>query len=120
MLFYREFASGSLIPCRLDAGVVNATAYACLNLRGQLALAIINKDLQQDLHLNLLGDVFLRPSRTIVLQAPNAASRTDIRLGGQGLSDGSWNPVYSPRDRSSAVRVPKACAMLIEYEGISL
>jgi hypothetical protein len=120
MLFYREFASGSLIPCRLDAGGVNATAYACSNVRGRLALAVINKDLQQDLHLNLLGDVFLRPSRTIALQAPGADSRTDIRLGRQSLASGSWNPVYSPRDHSSAVLVPKTSSVLIEFEGVTL
>jgi hypothetical protein len=120
MLFYREFAAGSLIPCRLDAGGVNATAYACLNARGRLALAIINKDLQQDLHLSLRGDVFLRPSRTIALQAPSAESRTGIHLGGQSLAGGSWHPVYSQRNRSLAVQVPKTCAMLIEFEGVTL
>jgi hypothetical protein len=120
MLFYREFASGSLIPCRLDAGGVNATAYACFNARGRLALAVINKDLRQDLHLNLQGDVFLHPSRTIALQAPGADSKTDIRLGGQSLVSGSWNPVYSPRDHSSTVQVPKTSSLLIEFEGVTL
>jgi hypothetical protein len=120
MLFYREFASGSLIPCRFDAGGVNATAYACFNARGRLTLAVINKDLRQDLHLNLQGDVFLRPSRTITLQAPSADSKTEIRLGGQSLASGSWNPVYSPRDHSSAVHVPRTSSMLIEFEGVTL
>jgi hypothetical protein len=120
MLFYREFASGSLIRCKLDAGAVNATAYASLNPSGRLALAVINKDLKQDLHLNLQGEVFLRPSRAISLEAPHANSRSDIRLGGRAVANGNWNPVYSPRDRSGTVLVPKACAMLIEFEGVTL
>jgi hypothetical protein len=120
MLFYREFAPGSLIPCKLDTGGVNATVYACFNSRGRLALAVINKDLQQDLQLSLQGSVFLRPSRTLSLEAPHVDSRTDIRLGGQSVGSGTLNPVYSPRDRSGTVHVPKNSAMLMEFEGVTL
>lgn len=120
MLFYREFAAGSMVPCKLDAGAVNATAYACINARGRLALAIINKDLHHDLRLNLQGDAFLRPSRSIALEAPHADSTTDIRLGGRAVANGDWTPVYSHRDRSRVVDVPKTSALLIEFEGAAL
>jgi hypothetical protein len=118
MLFYREFASGSLIPCNLESGEVNATAYACLNSAGRLALAIINKDLEQDLDLKLKGEAFSHPSHAMALRAPRADSTTDITLGGQSLFDAAWHPSYSRRSNSANVRLGAASALLIEFEGV--
>jgi hypothetical protein len=120
MLFYREVASGSLTPCKFNPGGVNATAYACFSPGKRLTLAIINKDLKQDLHLKLDGDVFLQPSREITLQAPRADSRTNIQLGGQSFSGGDWHPVYSPRSPGAELLVPQTSALLIEFEGVCL
>jgi hypothetical protein len=120
MLVYREFASGSLTPCKFNPGGVNATAYACFSPGKRLTLAIINKDLKQDLHLKLDGDVFLQPSREITLQAPRADSRTNIQLGGQSFSGGDWHPVYSPRSPGAQLLVPQTSALLIEFEGVRL
>jgi hypothetical protein len=117
MLFYREFASGSIVPCRFNPAGVNATAYACLSPEQRWRLAIINKDLKQDLHLKLEGDGFSGPSREIALEAPRADSRTNVKLGGQSLSGNSWQPVYSPRKPSAELLVPRTSALLIEFEG---
>jgi hypothetical protein len=120
MLFYRKFASGALVPCKFDTGDVNATAYACFSPNRRLALAIVNKDLKQDLHVKLDGAVFRRPSRTIALEAPGADSKTGIKLGGRDVSDGAWHPVYSPRSADAELLVPRTSALLIEYDGVSL
>jgi hypothetical protein len=119
MLFYREFASGSLIPCRFDTGGVNATAYACLNSGGRLAVAILNKDVNQDLRLKLEGEL-QRPSRAIAMTAPSVASTTDIELGGQAVSQSEWRPAWQPRSLRTALVVPQASALLMEFEGVTL
>jgi hypothetical protein len=121
MLFYREFASGSLIPCRLDADDVNATAYACHNSDGRLAIAIINKDLERDLQLTLSGGVFTNPSREMTLRAPSVDSRTVVTLGGKGLStDGIWHGAYTPGTPGRELTIPRTSALLIEFDGVQL
>jgi hypothetical protein len=120
MLFYREFASGSMIPCKLESGGVNATAYACINTAGRLSLAIINKDLRRDLQLELNGAPFSRPSREMALRAPSAESRTDTTLGGQSLSEGAWHATYSSRIRGTEILIPRTSAYLLAFEGVTL
>jgi hypothetical protein len=120
MLFYRKFASGSLVPCRFDPGGVNATAYTCFSPNHRLALAIINKDLKQDLYVKLDGAVFRQPSRTITLEAPGADSKTGITLGGREVSDGAWRPIDSPRSPDAELLVPRTSAVLLEFEGVNL
>jgi hypothetical protein len=120
MLFFREFASGSIIPCRFDTGGVNATAYACLNSGGRLALAILNKDLHRDLHLNLDNELFQRPSAAIRMVAPDIASTIDVTLGDQAVSQGEWRPAWQVRSPLTTTVVPKASALLMRFEGVAL
>ncbi len=120
MLLWRCFASGSLIPCRFDAGGVNATAYACIDSKRRLALAILNKDLHRDLKLRLHGDVFNAASRQMALTAPHADSTSDVTLGGEAVSGGQWHPVWFPQARRTELLVPRASALLLEWEGVSL
>jgi len=119
MMFFREFASGSLIPCALNAGNANATAYACLNSSGRLALTIFNKDLEQDLDIELQGELLRRPSRTLALEAPGVTSKTGIRLGGRSISTSPWTPVYSQRAGRRFIHVPKTSALLLVFEGVA-
>lgn len=118
MLLWRAFAAGSMIPCRLDRGVVNATAYACLSTGGRLALAVINKDLYQDLHLKLEGDALRGTSQEIALQAPAVDSRSGVTLGGRSVVDGVWSPEWQPRGRRAEVVLPGTSALLIEFEAV--
>ena len=125
MLFFREFAAGSLLPCKFETGGVNATAYACLASSGRLKLAIVNKDLSQDLTVELNGPAFSGPNRQLALRAPGAESTTNITLGGQSVSaQEKWQANFTPprRDKTSPTRmlVPHTSAVLIEFEGVSL
>jgi hypothetical protein len=120
MLFWRAFASGSLLPCTFSPGGVNATAYACINSGRRLALAVINKDLHQDLHLRLQGDVFRNPAQEMALAAPQPNSTSGVTLSGQSVVDGVWHPVWSPRARDTEISVPRASALLLQWEGVSL
>lgn len=120
MLFWRAFAAGAMIPCRLDTGGVNATAYACASAGGRLALAVINKDLHQDLHLKLASDVFHGRSREIALEAPAVDSRSGVMLGARSVVDGVWSPEWQSRGPRSEVAVSRTSALLLEFEGVSL
>ena len=55
MKFAGHFAGATLIPLDFDPGPINATAYAAKLPTGQTIIAIINKDEQQNLPLNLPG-----------------------------------------------------------------
>ena len=120
MLFWRAFASGSMLPCRLKAGDVNATAYACFDAKHRLAVAIVNKDLHRGLSIRLDGEEFRGPSREIALTAPGIDSTDGIHLGGQDVSTGTWHPTWSRPARSAKLTVPRASALLVEWEGVSL
>ncbi len=52
MKFAGLFAGATMLPLDFDPGPVNATAYAATLPNGATALAIINKDATQDLHLD--------------------------------------------------------------------
>jgi hypothetical protein len=121
MLFWRVFAAGSLIPCRLDAGGVNATASACIDAnRRRLALAIINKDAKQDLELQLQDEAFRSPSRQMALAAPRLDSTADVTLGGHSVVDQLWRPSWSLQTLRRHVVVPHASALLLEWDGVTV
>lgn len=119
MLFYRAFAAGSMIPCRLATGDVNATAYACLD-SSRLTVAIVNKDQNRDLHLRLDGEMFRGPSQQMALVGPSVDSKSGIPLGGTALSEREWHPVWEPRNSRAEVTVPHTSALLLRFEGVSL
>lgn len=121
MLFFKQFASGSMIPCKLDAGNVNATAYACLNARGRLAIAIVNKDQNTNLELRLNGAEFTNPSNQLALQAPRLDSMKDVTLGDKGVSpDGIWSGGFTPRASTPEVVVPRASALIMMFENVQV
>jgi hypothetical protein len=55
MRFAGHFAGASIVPVDFSPGGVNATAYAAKRADGTTIVAVINKDLSQDLALNLPG-----------------------------------------------------------------
>jgi hypothetical protein len=55
MRFAGYFAGASMIPVDFNPGSVNATAYAAKHADGTTIVAVINKDLSQNLALNLPG-----------------------------------------------------------------
>ena len=53
--FAQQIAGGTVVPLDFAPGAVNATAYACVLPSGQQAVAIVNKDEHQALHIDLPG-----------------------------------------------------------------
>ncbi len=52
MKFAGTFAGATMVPLDFDPGPVNATAYAAQLPNGSMLLAVLNKDITQDLHLD--------------------------------------------------------------------
>jgi len=69
--FAGHFAGAKMVPLTFNPGTVNATAYAAKLPTDQTVVAIINKDADQSLHIDLAGYSVGR-----VLNAPSLTSRT--------------------------------------------
>jgi hypothetical protein len=93
--FAGRFAGATMIPINFDPGAANATAYAAKLPTGQLQVAIINKDPDHSVPLNLAGF-----SPALVLTAPSLESR-EVNLA-------------EPQANSEANAVPPRTAMLLQ------
>lgn len=119
MLFFREFAAkASMMSSNLNAGAVNATAYASTQ-DSKLKLAVINKDEALPLKLRLTDRRFARPVRQLALTAPALESLSGTTLGGATVaSNGRWTPAYThgaPSIQNSTLTVPNGSALLLEF-----
>lgn len=121
ILMARQFAGSQFVDCELDAPGVNATAYAALSSNGGGVLAVFNKDLHQDIRLQVnLG----RPANNIRiwrLEAPSVEDVHHVRFAGSQVSlDGTWSPRGSgatPAQGSQcSVDIPRTSAVLIAYD----
>lgn len=92
--FAGRFAGATMVPISFDPGAANATAYAARLPTGQLQVAIINKDAEHAVPLNLAGF-----SPALVLTAPSLESR-DVFLN-------------EPQANTEANQVPPKTAMLL-------
>ncbi len=92
--FAGRFAGATMIPLDFDPGPANATAYAAKLPTGQLQVAIINKDAEHAVPLNLAGF-----SPALVLTAPSLDTR-DVNLS-------------EPQANTEANAVPPRTAMLL-------
>src|SRR5579875_257493 len=92
--FAGRFAGATMIPLDFDPGAVNATAYAAKLPTGQLMVAILNKDADRPVPLNLAGF-----SPALVLTAPSLESR-EVNLS-------------EPQANTEANAVPPKTAMLL-------
>ena len=92
--FAGHLAGGAVVPVTFNPGAVNATAYAAKLPTGQTVVAVINKDADKPLNLDLPGYSVGR-----VLSAPSLTSRT--------VED------REPNSNREASTVPPATAMLL-------
>lgn len=121
MLFFREFAHGSIIPVKLDAGDSNVSAYASLSSARKLQVAIINKDQTRDFKIDLSVRGLRGAARCLALCAPAIDSTRGVTLGGAAVTkDGSWIPKEQERLQAKngrmTVDVAKVSASLFSFE----
>jgi hypothetical protein len=121
MVFFREFARGSMVPVSLNARSLNLSAYASLSSEGKLQVAIVNKEQALDAHLTISVPGLNGAVRSIALCAPAIDSTAGITLGGNPIaSNAAWGPRHvnrlHPMSSGLSLNVPKASAILLKCE----
>jgi hypothetical protein len=101
MKFAAAFAGATLLSVEFNPGSVNAKAYGAHTSNGKTLIAILNKDLNQDLSIDL-------PQFTIeqVLTAPSIDARVAHLLTGQEATS-------AVRTRGNSLTLPKCSAVLL-------
>jgi hypothetical protein len=117
MMAVETFAGCSLVATTFESGRVNATAYAGRGAHGW-RVAIVNKDLHQDLTLELPSPPFTDCS-VWTLAGPAIDATADSSLAGATLSNkgSQWQPATTQTVRRSrramTVRAPRASACVL-------
>jgi len=130
MLFAQQFAGATLLDVDLNTTFVpanapgqtgvqptataNATAFAAIRPDGKTIIAVINKDLTNDLNLHITGAY---ASSILRLAAPAIDSHDVTFAGATVTANGLWNPhpnsaiIYY--GHNAPIRIPKASAAFI-------
>jgi hypothetical protein len=118
MLAFAQAASGALVPVRVAPATPNVRAYAVRAADGTLRLAVINKDVQNDVQLGIdpgrdraSSAVFAR------LAGPAIDATTGVTLGGASVDDlGGWKPAHQEAPITGdglAIDLPAASAVVV-------
>jgi len=126
MLFAQQFAGATLLdvdfnanftPVNAPAGTtatVNATAFAAIRPDGKTIIAVINKDLTNDLILHVTGAY---PASVLHLEASAIDSHDVTFAGATVTANGVWNPKPNSAvvayGHNAPIRIPKASAALL-------
>lgn len=89
MRFAQQFAGGTMVPVDLDAGGVNAAAYAAKMPDGRTIVAVINKDTTQDLELVMPG------ARVVQRMTAESLTSTTVNFGKVATGKGMVVPAAS-------------------------
>lgn len=104
MKFAASFAGTTMIPVEFNAGGVNAVAYAAKETSGKTIVAILNKDLAQEITVEL-------PAFTVrhLLTAPAIDAREAHLLSGREAAG-------KLTSRNGSIVIPKATGVLLELK----
>ena len=120
MLMANQLAGGTLLDAQLEAGSVNATAYAVRSDKGVKA-AVFNKDAASALELEIRADHSARHAKVWRLEAPALDATDGVTLNGAAIEDGAhWAPrgttTVKAGGSSMRIHVPAASAALVFLE----
>jgi Glycosyl hydrolase family 79, N-terminal domain len=118
MLFFKNGAQGTVVPCNVNAGTENITAYASKAVDGTIYVSIVNKEPQTSVAATLQTGVSARSVTLSSLTASDLNATSGLVLQGYTLNpDGSLVTgslqSYSVSESGITVNVPAASAMLI-------
>lgn len=117
LLLFHEFEGASFLPVTLDAPGVNLTAYAATSPRNEALVALINKEPEKDVRVNL--GVLLHGTLDLrALTGKAVDSSEGVTYAGATVSgDGSWTPIsttlQAPKKDSLTITVPRASALVL-------
>lgn len=118
MLFFKNGAQGKVLPCNVNAGTENVTAYASKAADGTIYVSILNKELQTSIAATIQTGVSARSVTLSSLTASNLNATSDLVFQGYTLNpDGSIMTrslqSYTVGQSGITISVPAASAMLI-------
>jgi len=118
MLFFKNGAQGMVLPCNVNAGAENVTAYASKAADGTIYVSVLNKEQQTDVAVTLQTGTSARSVTLSSLTASNLNATSGLILQGYILNpDGSMITSslqsYAAGDSGIIINVPAASAMLV-------
>jgi hypothetical protein len=118
MLFFKNGAQGTLLPCNVNAGTENVTAYASKTVDGTMYVSILNKEPQTDVAVTLQTGSSSRSVTLNSLTASNLNATSGLVLQGYTLNaDGTITTgslqSYSVGQSGITINVPASSAMLV-------
>ncbi len=118
MMLANQLAGGTLLDANLNAGSVNATAYATRTGK-TIKVAIFNKDASQSLDLTIQSPQRIRSASAWRLQASALDSTEGVTLAGSEVDpQAHWSPRTTERlegnGSSAQIHVPAASAALVQ------
>ncbi|HEV3221279.1 MAG TPA: hypothetical protein VGZ90_00295 [Puia sp.] len=118
MLFFKNGAQGRVLPCNVNAGTENVTAYASKTADGTIYVSILNKEPQTDVAVTLQTGVSARSVTLNSLTASNLNATSGLVLQGYTLNpDGSIMTSslqsYTAGESGITVNIPASSAMLV-------
>jgi hypothetical protein len=118
LLAFAQAAKGDLIATRCDPGGVNLTAYGARARSGEITLAAINKDMNQDASLDITAAGALKTGRVMRMTGPSLSSPRGVTLGGASVgNDGSWSGGHAEKiaiaNGTARLEVPAGSAALV-------
>ncbi len=120
MLLFEQGGPGQLIEAQLE-GLDQApltTAYALRNEKGELKVAVFNKNLDRRIRLTINNGQSVQQAKILRLHAPRIDDTTDVTFGGAPVgANGAWSPARDEtlpaQGGSSTVELPAASAALL-------
>ena len=94
MLMFGEAGSGQLIETRVEGSdpAPLLTAYALKSVKGEIRLAIFNKNMDQGVRLTVEAGPTSQVAKVLRLDAPRVDDTTDVTFGGTPVgANGAWS-----------------------------
>jgi Glycosyl hydrolase family 79 C-terminal beta domain/Glycosyl hydrolase family 79, N-terminal domain len=120
LFFHYVVGNGHVIPTQVSSPL-NVTAYAVLGSDGKLRIALINKEQQKNVTVQLNTSRAYKVASLIRLIAPSLSATNGITLGGSTVAtNGTWTPKtkepVSINHGIASVFLPAASALVVTFE----
>ncbi|MFL6576915.1 MAG: hypothetical protein ACJ8MR_09875 [Povalibacter sp.] len=121
MMAVEQFAGSTLVACELDNHDVNARVYAA-HRNGKWRVALINKDLEHDMTIEVAVPDTSAAASVWRLSAPRVDATEGVTLAGSQImgADAQWTTTKVERvmvkQRSVSLNLPRASAAVLLFE----
>ncbi|HEY3864280.1 MAG TPA: hypothetical protein VGO59_20605 [Verrucomicrobiae bacterium] len=119
MLAFAVAGKGEMLKIDMEKPGLNLSAYAARSVRGELWVAVINKDFARDADVEVTLPKGYSTAAAMRLAAPSMISTNQVTLGGAGVSAaGIWTP--GPLEKAAVtgntarISIPRASAALLQ------